>query len=419
MNSASSTRDERPSCESTANVAAGSNHDERKENSRAGTDGGGGMLTPEEILVKARLGYETSKANNDDRQRRLNVFAAKRTAHSINDEQKKKKSSSETDKASNFRPLDESDFIAPALVQFLGVRSLLSFGVTSKSHQAVASREVARRKTFIEEIKVEVERIMVSQKQSTQLAEYMDIRFRSFDFGNPDVNFEDVDGDDKVVEVCDPSRENVIAAKQIVYSGVRLIDDELYNLHKKGNSSLFDFFLLPRDYYFERRHIFRQELVVLWSIDILPLCFYFSPEDEFGSILSLGEIRKACNYSTMVWGDLLQMGFEADNETPESNPLSVGPFPCPFMNSAFRIAQDGLIDAFRIAARECHNEKGRDENVMAALWDVIKSADEFQFPYNDDDDDDDDDDDNDDDGDDDDDDGDDDDDDDDDDVFRN
>jgi len=237
MNSASSTSDERPSCESTANVAAGSIHDERKENSRAGADGGGGMsrrpLTPEEILAKARLVYETSKANNE---------GAKRTAHSINNEQKKKKSSSETDKASNFRPLDESDFIAPALVQFLGVRSLLSFGVTSKSHQAVVSREVARRKTCIEEIKVEVERIMASQKQSAQLAEYMDSRFGSFDCNNIDVNFEDVDGDDEVVEVCNPSRENVIAAKKSMYSGVRLIDDELYYLHKKGNSSLFDFF---------------------------------------------------------------------------------------------------------------------------------------------------------------------------------
>ena len=289
MHSASSTSDERPSCESTANVAAGSIHDERKENSRAGTDGGGGMsrrpLTPEEILAKARLGYETSKANND---------STKRSARSINNEQKKKKSSSETDKASNFRPLDESDFIAPALVQFLGVRSLLSFGVTSKSHQAVVSREVARRKTCIEEIKVEVERIMASQKQSTQLAEYMDSRFGSFDCDNIDVNFEDVEGDDEVVEVYNPSRENVIAAKKSMYSGVRLIDDEIYYLHKKGNSSLFDCFEEePRNFDFERRHIFHQELFVLWSIAILPLCFYFSPEDEFGAILSLGEIRKA------------------------------------------------------------------------------------------------------------------------------
>jgi hypothetical protein len=122
-----------------------------------------------------------------------------------------------------------------------------------------------------------------------------------------------------------------------------------------------------------------QELFVLWSIAILPLCFYFSPEDEFGAILSLGEIRKACNYSQMVWGNLLQMGIEADmDEIHHSNPFSVGPFPCPFMNSAFRIAQDGVIDAFHIAAREFHWGNNRDENVMKCLWALIKSADEFQ-----------------------------------------
>ena len=48
------------------------------------------------------------------------------------------------------------------------------------------------------------------------------------------------------------------------------------------------------------------------------------------------------------------------------------------MNSAFRIAQDGVIGAFRIAAREFHWGNNRDENVMKCLWYVIKSADEFQ-----------------------------------------
>ncbi len=64
------------------------------------------------------------------------------------------------------------DFIAPSMVGFLDLRSLLSFGVTCKRHQAAASREVERREKaffaeFIAEIRDVVEAMIKTPSPSS------------------------------------------------------------------------------------------------------------------------------------------------------------------------------------------------------------------------------------------------------------
>ena len=80
------------------------------------------------------------------------------------------------------------DFIVPAVVRYLGVRSLVSFGATCKSYRNAAYTEVTRRRRCIASIEDEVTLIL---------------------------NDATMDDDDKFYE-----------AETLVYNTVRLIDDE-------------------------------------------------------------------------------------------------------------------------------------------------------------------------------------------------
>jgi hypothetical protein len=147
-----------------------------------------------------------------------------------------------------------ADFIAPTVVHFLGVQSLLRFGATCKAYQVVVSREVLRRKDYIAEIEGEVVRLLTNQKQSVELTAYIegealyDMEFSDFP-EDDDATFiydneatkrtrfiekSSVIGDDIAVNINNPLPGNVIVANQMVYNGMRLIDDELFALHKKG-----------------------------------------------------------------------------------------------------------------------------------------------------------------------------------------
>ena len=66
-----------------------------------------------------------------------------------------------------------ADYISSMVVQFLGVRSLVSFGATGKSHRETMQNEVKRRKECIAEVEVEVTRLMASSKQSSKLSNYI------------------------------------------------------------------------------------------------------------------------------------------------------------------------------------------------------------------------------------------------------
>jgi len=66
-----------------------------------------------------------------------------------------------------------ADYISSMVVQFLGVRSLVSFGATGKSHRETMQNEVKRRKECVAEVEVEVTGLMASSKQSSKLSHYI------------------------------------------------------------------------------------------------------------------------------------------------------------------------------------------------------------------------------------------------------
>jgi hypothetical protein len=132
-----------------------------------------------------------------------------------------------------------ADFIAPMVVQFLGVRSLISFGATGKSQRMTIVNEVKRRKAYIADIEVEVTRLMALAKQSTKLSEYINDHLNWFNEEGIQAGWpaELEDGDPRLheneeLEVSNLSYNNFIEAKILVYNAMRLIDDEIGIFHK-------------------------------------------------------------------------------------------------------------------------------------------------------------------------------------------
>jgi hypothetical protein len=346
----------------------------------------------------------------------------------------------------------------PSVVQYLGVRSLLSFASTSKFLRAVVSRETERRKTCIVEIEAEVKRLLVPhQKQSTDLSGYIEkearyeMTFSEFQeeaqeriWGDDFVESvrrsrfienSSAGGDEEEVIVKNPPRENVIAANRTAYRGMRLIDDEIYSLHAEGanawpatestedlwesETSMGTLFnriaqqvptsVLQRPEFFflcylsaenrrdsigantdlHRCNIFRKECDALLSLDIiLPDCFYFPPKKleyngmEYVSIsrefsaLSRGAIRKASRHSALVRAALLRSGLQVAEALMGDGQWSVGSadlHAC-FESTSYSLARDGIIDAFRIAARETVF-KFPEDKLMDCLWYTIEMAD--------------------------------------------
>ena len=63
-----------------------------------------------------------------------------------------------------------ADYISSMVVQFLGVRSLVSFGATGKSHRETMQNEVKRRKECIAEVEVEVTRLILLNYPTTSMS---------------------------------------------------------------------------------------------------------------------------------------------------------------------------------------------------------------------------------------------------------
>ena len=132
-----------------------------------------------------------------------------------------------------------ANFIAPMVVQFLGVRSLISFGATSKSQQTTMAHEVERRKACIADIEVEVTRLMASANQSTQLSDYINGSLKGFCEGGiqdgwpPEFEVGDLRLDEnKELKVSNLPYHNFVEAKILVYKAMRLIDDEIGIFYK-------------------------------------------------------------------------------------------------------------------------------------------------------------------------------------------
>lgn len=155
-----------------------------------------------------------------------------------------------------------ANYIAPMVVKFLGVRSLVSFGATSKCQRRTMQNEVNRRKECIAVVEVEVTRLMASAKQSAKLSKYINHYIKTHsDSAVYDTTYEHLweylhdlyyeykclaekNGE---VTVSSITRENFIAAKKMVYNAMRLIDDEIGIFHQRlvttddwSNSNYYD-----------------------------------------------------------------------------------------------------------------------------------------------------------------------------------
>jgi hypothetical protein len=192
-----------------------------------------------------------------------------------------------------------SDFIAHAVVQFLGVRSLVRFGAACKSHAPVVSREVERRKGCIARAQNEVMRLTMRglERQSP-----------------PGV----------------PTRQCISTARKIVQNADRLIYDET-PLRLCCSS---DFFrqerhkFWPGNYHYshprqETNSVYLSE--VAGSLYILPDCFYFPPQGESSSptLEAVEDCRRLICYGGQLFN------------SPE-----------------IQIVSNGMIDAFRIVVRD-------------------------------------------------------------------
>jgi hypothetical protein len=98
-----------------------------------------------------------------------------------------------------------SEFIAPLVVQYLGVRSLVRIGATSKNLRNVVSKEIERRKERVSNVEIAVKRLMTETPVL-------------------------IDGNVGEMIMAPPTYNNVEAARKLANDAARLIDDEIYFL---------------------------------------------------------------------------------------------------------------------------------------------------------------------------------------------
>jgi hypothetical protein len=111
------------------------------------------------------------------------------------------------------------------VVQFLGVRSLVSFGATSTTNRILMKNEIERRKAVIVKTEYDVAKLMAAERQSDELEMFINYIIETGDKRSAKEGI--------MVTVSNPTRENFLLAKQLVYSAMRLIDDEIGIFHKR------------------------------------------------------------------------------------------------------------------------------------------------------------------------------------------
>jgi hypothetical protein len=257
-------------------------------------------------------------------------------------------------------PFGLSSFIAPAIVQFLGVRSLVRFGATSKFHKGVLLGEVERRRKQIVAVEAEVAQLLASRPDAV------------------------------------PTRMNVIAATKLVECTRRLIDDELDFHDKIGKREL----IIDNDEYTwkELDPFFQERMKFLpgstgereaGSLYVLPMCFYCPPEDE-SSNPCREDVAEATEYARMIYGvqrQLMQVhdypwGWDRLNyEQPlrKFDLIGAERFARFMKVKAGEFVQRGMdddawgmADAFRIAAREVFF---KSPGARDCLWYTIERVD--------------------------------------------
>lgn len=155
--------------------------------------------------------------------------------------------------------------IAPVVMQFLGVQSLLRFSATNQKIHGFLGREVARRKARVAECEATVKTLLV--------------------------------------EPAMPLRANVLLARQLYLEVREWIDNEL-NWQDRMDDDGFDHLPMATDKLFteERKYIKtagygRGAL----STTKMPLCFYVPPEGEMVVLPSDELIAKMRSLAIWVW----------------------------------------------------------------------------------------------------------------------
>ena len=259
--------------------------------------------------------------------------------------------------------LSLAHFIAPRVVQFLGVRSLLHFGAACKAHKVVVSKEVERRKEFVASVEMEVKQLL----------------------GPPE---------------SVPLRADVIAAKKLVLTARRLIDSEL-GFHRKLCTNDHESFYCPydsegedeeydwteHDFFYQERKKFMNYDGSLGSLYILPNCFYFSPGGDKEAANSPDDILAAV-FEKVDWLRGKEREHNISNYIHDEDEYARWDYEQPFMEykgevgfvqnclepTAKELVANGTIDAFRIVARKLFFREPCSRN---CLWYTLERADEL------------------------------------------
>lgn len=257
--------------------------------------------------------------------------------------------------------LANADFIAPVVVQYLGVRSLMRFGASCRYHASVTSNEVERRRRLVARIEAEVVRLMGVADDGTPHGA--------------------------------PTRGGYARAAEASARAMRLIDDEVDILRRKMVIKSYydiwcgwepeykwreyDVFLHERKRFLDYDTFYREHTV--GPLHVLPRCFYFPPRRELKRP-SPEMIRKASTLAWQVWAN--NEGWEdlyADPITEDSDDTDapMGHHECVKITAHVLAcdANNGMIDAFRIAARSLFFS---EPTSRACLWSTIEMADRYE-----------------------------------------
>ncbi len=286
----------------------------------------------------------------------------------------------------NGSPLDASGFIATAVVQFLGVRSLVSFGATSKSNKAVVDEEVGRRKAEIARIEMEIKLLMGSDHGEAMRKE---------------------DGDfycvDDLLSSVPITRSNMEKALKLSDCALRMIDDEIDFQRKLGTREMRwenywgqSMEWTEHDIFLDERKKFVDKVrKPFGSLVMLPECFYCppggdssKPSDEY-----IKWAHEKVSWISLVDGDQMGIVYEQGTLDPNWDRLDyeqpfrkfhlsgAGFFNGCMEETARNLAGRGTadnrmrIEAFRIAARKrVFTEPGL---VRDSLWYTLSKMDEY------------------------------------------
>lgn len=236
-----------------------------------------------------------------------------------------------------------ANFIAPKVARYLGVRSLVRFGASSKYNFTVMTNEIECRKKDIANIEVFVVRLLnVSNPFHVPSKFEYSIASEAATYA---MNLIDDEVNILKTRLCTESNASKI------YSGLIL---------DKYQSKQSDVFLEERKKFLDYTRVYQEPL------HILPRCFYFPPKRNLITSFSRKIFIKASFMARQVW-----LAHKVIRTREEEYYKCV-------KDTAHILARDspkGMIDAFRICARKlCYI----DPNSRFSLWSTLEMADRYE-----------------------------------------